>query len=74
VRFVRSIRDPPEIRLAPPVKSTKDLKDRLPSEALSRGPERFNELPFNLTMSPPMETVLLLKRIKGLLLVPELVI
>jgi hypothetical protein len=70
VRFVESKRGPPDIKLAPPTKFTRFVKDRLPFVALSRGPDRVKEPPFIPTMSPPIEAVLLLNPMKGLLPVP----
>lgn len=70
VRFVESKREPPDIKLAPPAKFTRFVKDRLPFVALSRGPDRVKEPPFIPTMSPPIEAVLLLNAMKGMLLVP----
>jgi len=49
---------------------TRFVKDRLPSVVLNRGPDKFKEPPFIATMSPPIEAVLLLNLMKGLLLVP----
>ena len=69
VRLVRSMRDPPDVRLAPPVRFTNDVKDRLPFVALSRGPDRVKEPPFISTTSFT-ETLLLLNPIKGVLPVP----